>query len=194
MKNGTPYMTLLISTAVITSLLAAEPQLTVADPQLSAAPEPLPTPEMPKPQEEKVRPMLVIKEVDKVAKCTESRNCRLLAELGYHEARSERDAGVYTVMWVAVNRLKERHRGARSLREVIYDPFQFSYVHDGSRDRGFGEKNQLRRMKRLAYDVLTGLQPDITGGALYYHTTEVKPRWAAHMEYAYHVGSHIVYR
>lgn len=184
MKNGRTYMTLLISTAVITSLLAA--------------PAPVPTPEVPPVEAEPVQRVasaqLIIREVDKVAKCRESSDCRLLAELGYHEARSERDAGVYTVMWVARNRVEAKHRGAETLKEVVYDPFQFSYVHDGSRERGFGEKGQLLRMKRLAYDVLAGLQPDITGGALYYHTTKVQPSWAAHMEYAYHVDSHIVYR
>lgn len=158
----------------------------------TSVPASLPTPV---PEEEwRVTRKVVFQTVDKVQSCQKSADCRLLAEMAYHEARSERDAGMYAVMWVALNRLKVNHRGATTLKAVIYDPFQFSYVHDGSRRRGFQEASQYRRALRLSYDVLTGLQPDNTGGALYYHTTKVSPHWAPHQEYAFHLDRHIFYR
>ena len=156
---------------------------------------PLPTPELPTPKvEQEVRRQVVFQTLDKAGRCQESADCRLLAELAYHEARSERDAGMYAVMWVAINRLKEGHRGATTLREVVYDPYQFSYVHDGSRLRGFAERSQYERAKRLAYDVLAGYMPDNSGGALYYHTTQIRPHWASSMEYAFHLDNHVFYR
>ena len=69
---------------------------------------------------------------ERVAECSWSETCRLLAEVGYYEARSQSgDRAVAGTMFVAMNRLQSGQWGA-SLRDVVYAPHQFSYTQDGS--------------------------------------------------------------
>jgi N-acetylmuramoyl-L-alanine amidase len=47
---------------------------------------------------------------------------------------------------------------------------------------------------KLAYDILQGRSEDPTGGALFYHTTEVHPSWDAHLEPVRQIANHIFYK
>lgn len=46
----------------------------------------------------------------------------------------------------------------------------------------------------LAQQIVSGNAPDITGGATYYHTTEVKPFWAKDLNKIGKIENHVFYR
>jgi spore germination cell wall hydrolase CwlJ-like protein len=130
----------------------------------------------------------------RVAECSYSETCRLLAEVGFFEARSEKgDVAVAGTMFVAMNRLHEGQWGA-SLRDVVYSPRQFSYTHDGSLKKGLTDQKAYARMLRIAHYVWQGEATDPTGGSLYYHTKQVKPVWRKQMKKTVVLGEHIYYK
>lgn len=112
----------------------------------------------------------------RINSCLSSPSCEVLAEMAYYEARSEDDRGALAVMFVAMNRL--RHPAfPNTLREAIYQPFQFSYTHDGSLSRGYTEPEQRRRMLYLAHEVISGEWESVVGRADHYHADYVDPNW-----------------
>lgn len=128
--------------------------------------------------------------------CVKVDSCKLLAELGYHEARGESDVGVVATMHVAVNRKENNEYFARqsTLKDVILAKHQFTYIWDGSRKRGMKDKEQLDRMLVLAYDVLHNNLKDVTSGSLYYHSNHVNPKWNKKLEYTVTIGNHLFYK
>jgi spore germination cell wall hydrolase CwlJ-like protein len=48
--------------------------------------------------------------------------------------------------------------------------------------------------KRLAGEILAGRSADPTGGALFYHTEAVAPRWSAGVEPVARIGGHLFFR
>ena len=112
----------------------------------------------------------------RINSCLSSPSCEVLAEMAYHEARGEDDRGVLAVMFVAMNRL--RHPAfPNTLREVIYQPYQFSYTHDGSLARGYAEPEQRRRTLYLAHEVISGAWESVVGKSVHYHADYVNPNW-----------------
>ena len=125
-------------------------------------------------------------------KCEMSRQCAKLAEVGYFEARSESDDGVLATMFTVLNRV-DHPNFPQTIHEVVHQPKQFSYVHDGSLDRGIEEPEQFRRTLSLAYTVLTeGIESPI-GDSTHYHTTAVNPYWASSLAYVTTIGNHKFY-
>ena len=112
----------------------------------------------------------------RINSCLSSPSCEVLAEMAYHEARGEDYRGVLAVMFVAMNRL--RHPAfPNTLREVIYQPYQFSYTHDGSLARGYTEPEQRRRTLYLAHEVISGAWESVVGKSVHYHANYVNPNW-----------------
>jgi hypothetical protein len=70
---------------------------------------------------------------------------------------------------------------------------QFSFTCDGSMRRR-PEPSALDRARRIASDALSGSVFEPVGLATHYHTTAVRPWWAASLNRAITVGSHIFYR
>jgi N-acetylmuramoyl-L-alanine amidase len=131
---------------------------------------------------------------ERIAECSHSETCRLLAEVGFFEARSEKaDVAVAGTMFVAMNRLHKGQWGA-SLRDVVYSPRQFSYTHDGSLKKGLTDQKAYTRMLRIAHYVWQGEATDPTSGSLYYHTKQVKPIWRKQMKKTVVLGEHIYYK
>lgn len=131
----------------------------------------------------------------KAEMCKRDIECRVLAEAGYYEARSEPDIGVVSVMYVIINRVKHKN-WKNTIQGVVYQPKQFSYTHDGSLRRGMKEKEQVDRMLVYAYDVLHGNIESPVGGATHYHATYANPKritWATKDAYVMHIGRHIFY-
>lgn len=125
-------------------------------------------------------------------KCEKSKQCAKLAEVGYFEARSESDEGVLATMFTVLNRV-DHPNFPQTIHEVVHQPKQFSYVHDGSLDRGIEEPEQFRRTLSLAYTVLTeGIESPI-GDSTHYHTTAVNPYWASSLAYVTTIGNHKFY-
>jgi hypothetical protein len=116
----------------------------------------------------------------------------------YHEARSESEAGQRAVAQVVLNRA--RHPAyPNSVCGVIYQGSQrrtgcqFSFTCDGSLRRRI-EPGAWARARDVAEAALSGSVYEPVGLATHYHTTAVRPWWAASLTRAITVGSHIFYR
>lgn len=125
--------------------------------------------------------------------CMAERDCKLLVQAGYYESRSESDEGVVAVMHTVLNRKADRRWG-NTIREVLYQKWQFSYTMDGSLKKGFTEEDQHHRISLLARGVLNGDIEDPTGGALFYHNNTVSPRWSKKKVKVAQIEKHIFYR
>lgn len=123
-----------------------------------------------------------------------NKECKWLAEVGYHEARGESDKGVAAVMHVVLNRKNHDTMWPATVSGVVTQKAQFSYRHDGSMKRGFAEKDQYKRMVKLAKAVVHGKIEDPTDGAVFYHTKAVKPGWSKRVKKLDVIGSHIFYK
>jgi spore germination cell wall hydrolase CwlJ-like protein len=116
----------------------------------------------------------------------------------YYEARSESLEGQRAVAQVVLNRV--RHPAfPKSLCGVVYQGShrrtgcQFSFTCDGSLRAG-REPAAWARARRVAATALEGGVYGPVGLATHYHTTAIRPWWAAAMRRAVTVGSHIFYR
>ncbi len=116
----------------------------------------------------------------------------------YHEARSESEDGQRAVAQVILNRA--RHPAyPNSVCGVVYQGSQrstgcqFSFTCDGSLARRI-EPGAWARARAVAEAALSGSVYEPVGLATHYHTTAVRPWWAASLTRAITVGSHIFYR
>jgi hypothetical protein len=116
----------------------------------------------------------------------------------YYEARSESEEGQRAVAQVVLNRV--RHPAfPNSVCGVVYQGSarstgcQFSFTCDGSLRRS-REPAAWTRAARIAAEALSGSVYAPVGLATNYHTTAIRPWWAASMTRAITVGSHIFYR
>lgn len=127
--------------------------------------------------------------------CGRVSHCRVLAEVGYYEARGETDIGAIAVMQVVMNRVEGGgiFRNQNDIQVVVNKKHQFSFKLDGSMDKPIDYK-QMDRMLVLAHDVLHRNIGDVTNESLYYHANYVNPRWASYYEYAVTIGNHIFYK
>lgn len=130
---------------------------------------------------------------DKQAWCERDKDCTILAEAAYYEARGESDTGVVSVLHTILNRVAHK-AWPDTVKGVVYKPKHFSYTHDGSMKYGMNDKKQVERMNVLAYDVLQGLIESPVGDSTHYHSTKVNPYWVSDMEYIANVGNHRFYR
>lgn len=127
---------------------------------------------------------------------------RLLAATVWGEARSEGEGGMRAVAHVMVNRIGPRF--GEDLSTVILSPKQFSVwnrndpnrriVQNLARDpSSIATDPEWLVADRVAREVLSGQSVDPTGGALFYHTRGVRPRWARVGQGRQTLGQHIFY-
>jgi hypothetical protein len=123
-------------------------------------------------------------------------NC--LTTAVYHEARSETEGGQRAVAQVVLNRV--RHPAyPNTVCGVVYQGSnrstgcQFSFTCDGSLARG-REPGAWERARKVAAEALAGYVYEPVGVATHYHTTAIRPWWAASLSRAVTIGSHIFYR
>jgi hypothetical protein len=123
---------------------------------------------------------------------------RCLTAAVYYEARSETLEGQRAVAQVVLNRV--RHPAfPKSVCGVVYQGShrttgcQFSFTCDGSLRRP-REPGAWERAARVAANALAGAVYGPVGLATHYHTTAIRPWWAASLHRAITVGSHIFYR
>lgn len=130
-----------------------------------------------------------------VIECKRSTECYKLAEAGYYEARGESDEGVMFVMQVIENRT-HHPRWGNTIVDVVNDPYQFSYIHDGSLLKRKQNQQQWDRMFKTAYSFLNNELdiPDEWRTITHYHTTKVKPKWSKDYKVVTTVGNHIGYQ
>jgi spore germination cell wall hydrolase CwlJ-like protein len=139
-----------------------------------------------------VRDMLIKRRnLDKELEC--------LALNVYFESRGEPMAGQYAVASVTLNRVMHPTfpdsicgvvmQGA----EMGRNRCQFSWVCDryGNQPRSDAA---WERAKQVAFATLFLDQPDPTGGAIYFHSTWVRPNWSRIMLKVGRIGGHLFYR
>jgi N-acetylmuramoyl-L-alanine amidase len=127
---------------------------------------------------------------------------RLLAATAWGEARSEGEGGMRAVAHVMVNRIGDRF--GEDLSTVILSPKQFSVWNRNDPNRRlvlnlvrdperYARDGEWDVAERIAREVLSGQSVDPTGGALFYHTRAVRPRWAPHGVGRQTIGAHVFY-
>jgi spore germination cell wall hydrolase CwlJ-like protein len=127
---------------------------------------------------------------------------RLLAATAWGEARSEGEDGMRAVAHVIVNRVD--HGFGSDIETVVRAPRQFSVWNrrDPNRRRVENPDAYARSgadletweiAQRVAREVLAGQSTDPTHGALFYHTTAIRPWWSRFGEGRRVIGAHVFY-
>ena len=114
-----------------------------------------------------------------------------LAEAIYFEARGTGAKGEAAVGHVVVNRA-ESGEFPGSVCGVVADGCQFSYRCDGRSD-ALADPGARSRAFRTAETVLTGA-PDITKGALFFHSAGAAPGWFNSRPRVGTIGGNVFYR
>ena len=107
----------------------------------------------------------------------------------YFEARSEPIDGQMLVAETILNRVADE-RWPDTACEVVKQPHQFSFYSDGKSDRP-RDMEAYTTAVLVAQEALDGHH--LHTGALYYHTTAVRPIWRHALEPIGLVGDHIFY-
>jgi spore germination cell wall hydrolase CwlJ-like protein len=121
-----------------------------------------------------------------------------LTEALYFEARGESFKGISAVAEVIINRQKSS-RFPNSVCAVISQGVggkrgcQFSYKCDGKAEV-YHEPKAYARVAKMAKLKLEGRLTKVTGGALFYHTTAVRPSWSRKFRRTAQVGVHLFYK
>jgi spore germination cell wall hydrolase CwlJ-like protein len=119
------------------------------------------------------------------------RDVSCLAEAIYFEARGTGLTGETAVAHVVVNRAKSP-KFPRSICGVVGDGCQFSYRCDGRADV-LAEAGSRARAFKVAETVLSGA-PDITHGALFFHSARAAPGWFNSRPRVGTFGGNVFYR
>ena len=119
----------------------------------------------------------------------------------YFEARGEPDAGQIAVAHVVRNRIEDP-RYPNNACDVVKQGYywngnpirnmcQFSFYCDGKPE----DPHDEQAWRGALYIVhLSGLIPDITGGATNYHSIKVFPEWAYTGQVTTNIHKHVFYR
>jgi N-acetylmuramoyl-L-alanine amidase len=114
-----------------------------------------------------------------------------LAEAVYFEARGTGERGESAVAHVVVNRARSP-KFPNSVCGVVADGCQFSYRCD-SHSETLADPRARAHAFRVAEVVLTGA-PDITQGALFFHSARVSPAWFQTRPRIGQFGGNVFYR
>jgi N-acetylmuramoyl-L-alanine amidase len=118
---------------------------------------------------------------------------RVLALNMYHEARGEGRLGMLAVGWVVLNGMADQAY-PKTVRQVVYQGCQFSWVCDRRSDRP-REARSWRHALRLAAQLLRRPMRDPTRGAMWYHASWVRdPGFGSQVTPVVHIGRHVFYR
>lgn len=117
----------------------------------------------------------------------------------YFEARGEPDPGKRAVAHVVMNRVASPLfpnwvcAVVRQGGEARRNRCQFSWWCDGRSDRP-RDARAWKRARAIAASVYWGYSTDPTGGALWYHARNVRPKWRVAYERGPTIGRHTFYR
>ncbi len=129
-----------------------------------------------------------------------TRDLNCLAKNIYHEARGEPVDGQYAVAEVTLNRVASKHY-PNTVCEVVYQA-NFDVI----RKRNVSafswteldvttpvDRNIWKRAWRIAKDVYDEQAEPRVEGALFYHSTYIRPRWSRRKRRIAKIGRHIFY-
>ena len=120
-----------------------------------------------------------------------SKDMSCLADAIYFEARGEPLKGQLAVGGVIINRA-ESGRFPSSYCGVVYQPGQFSFVHDGHIPEIDDSSPAWRRAKAIARIAHERLWDNPVKGALFFHAASVSPGWGRTR--VAQVSHHVFYR
>ena len=116
-----------------------------------------------------------------------------LTQVLYYEARGEGERGQLAVADVVLQRKNSKYH-PNTICGVVYQPYQFSFVSDGSMLREI-DVEAWTKADDLSARILRGeVKTSLTGRAQFYHTKDIRPEWAASMVMTAEIGNHIFYR
>lgn len=111
----------------------------------------------------------------------------------YFEARGEDMLGQLAVAEVTLNRV-ESSRYPDNVCDVVWQPKQFSWTHDGKSDKP-KDARAWREAQRIARIALSENEMVVVGeDVTHYHASYASPYWASSYERVAKVGKHIFYR
>jgi hypothetical protein len=140
-------------------------------------------------------PVEVIEELTdatRLKRCKRSGECSKMAEALAYETRSESLMGSIAVGYVIVERTKNPERWPKTVRGVVAQKNQFSYMSRRQKTRPKPE--DWERAYIASYQILHGEVKNPIGQSDHYHTLKAKPKWAKKMRYIATVGSHKFYK
>ena len=130
-----------------------------------------------------------------------SQQLSCLARNVYFEARGEPKAGQYAVAEVTMNR-KAAASYPASVCEVVHQKnwdairkryvAAFSWTELDKLPQPGGE--EWAQAQEVAREVYSGDRPEKLDGALYYHSTRIKPSWAKQKKVVARIGRHEFYK
>jgi len=120
-----------------------------------------------------------------------------LAQNLWFEARGSSAEDQLAVAHVVLNRVADAgYPGA--VCDVVWQPKQFSWTHDGLSDHvrfdNVIDRRVWKHLVQLSMVTLAGEAADPTGGATHYHAAYVSPYWAGHMDLVVRIDDHLYYR
>lgn len=112
----------------------------------------------------------------------------------HFEARNQPVKGQLAVAHVTLNRANQKDK---SIKEVVLEPGQFSWVQKRHRKMEavqipVHEKEAFNKAVQVA--LLSYITLDPTNGATHYHATYVRPKWATKLKYKIQIGEHIFFQ
>lgn len=122
--------------------------------------------------------------------CNAWEDCKLLAEVVVYEARSEPVEGKRLVAKTVLNRV-EHPSWPDTIKEVIYEPKQFSYLEDMHKQSTPTEQDWIEASS-VSFNILHGYV-EVDSEVTFYHEQSIKPFWAEHKELVTHVNRHVFY-
>ena len=116
-----------------------------------------------------------------------------LTQALYYEARGEGERGQLAVADVILQRQRSKYH-PDTICGVVYQPYQFSFVADGSMLREI-DIEAWNKADALSGRILRGeVTTSLTGRALFYHAKHIRPDWADSMVKTAEIGNHVFYR
>ena len=125
--------------------------------------------------------------------CLKDSMCKHLAEAGYFESKNQSNKGVVAVMFVVLNRVADEKRWSNTVKGVLRERAQFSYVGDGRLSKGVVNKKRFEEIVVLAYNVTHGKISNPIGKANHFHATYVSPKWRLKAKFVKQIDDHIFY-
>lgn len=117
----------------------------------------------------------------------------------YKEGRGEPPIGQFSVGFVTLNRIDHEFFPS-SVKKVVYQNKQFSWTNSGTniKIRDAEAWATSKQVARILYALRTNpyvyKKLDPTKGAVYFHTTAVKPYWAKNFKKTATIGNHQFYK
>lgn len=110
----------------------------------------------------------------------------------YFEARGEPVRGQVAVAHVILNRAEKR---GKSVKEIILQPYQFSWANKGGRPPIQDYNAFIKCMKSAKSALIQRMNGKTLDHCDHYHATWIEPpSWASEMQQVHTIGQHIFYR